>query len=172
MASTLLILAVVLLSLVLAGKLLWRRPPEVRSVRDWEAKKHDIDVRAFEALVNLDEERRLRRCLPSRKFRDFQRRRTRLALRLVGLLEENAGMLMSLAQHARAKHDSVLTKQADEMIVIALQIRIKLQLVRLCLSAKWLFPSWTVSLPTFEPRYGHLLNCVIQFQQHGQQALT
>jgi hypothetical protein len=167
MASTLLILAVVLLSLVLVGTLLLRRPTEVRCVRDWEAKKHEIDVRAFVALVNLDEERRLRHRLPPRKFRDFQRRRTRLALRLAGLLEENAGMLMSLAQHARAKHDPVLTQQADEMIVIALQLRLKLQLVRLYLSAKWLFPSWTVSLPTFEPRYSHLLNCVIQFQQQA-----
>jgi hypothetical protein len=171
MASTLLILAVVLLSLLLAGTLLWRRPPEVYSVRDWETKRHEIDVRAFEALVNRDDDRRLRHCLPRKTFRHFQRKRTHLALRLVGLLEENAGMLMSLAQRARAKHDPVLTQQADEMIAIAVQLRLKLLLIRLYLLAKWLFPSWTVSLPPFEPKYRQLLNCVICLEEHGRQAL-
>jgi hypothetical protein len=172
MVSTLLVFAVVLLSLVLAGALLWRRSPEIQSAGDWEAKKHEIDVRAFEALIDINDERRLRHCLPSKRFHHFQRRRTRLALRFLQLMEENAGMLMSLAQLARTKGDPVLTQKADEMIAVALQLRLKLLLARLYLSAKWLFPSWTVSLPTVEPWYRELLNCVMQFQQYGQQALT
>jgi hypothetical protein len=172
MVSTLLVFAVVLLSLVLAGALLGRRSPEIQSVGDWEAKKHEIDVRMFVALIDINDERRLRQCLTSKRFHYFQRRRTRLALRFLQLMEENAGMLMSLAQLARTRRDPILTEKADEMIAVALQLRLKLLLARLYLSAKWLFPFWTVSLPAVEPRYRELLNCVIQFQQYGQQALT
>jgi hypothetical protein len=172
MVSTLLVFAVVLLSLVVAGALLWRRTPEIQSAGDWEAKKHEIDIRAFESLLDINDERRLRQCLTSKRFHYFQRRRTRLALRFLRLIEENAGMLMSLAQLARTKRDPVLTEKADEMIAVALQLRLNLLLARMYLSAKWLFPSWTVPLPAFDLRYRELLNCVTQFQQYSQQSLT
>ena len=172
MVSTLIILAVVVLSLVLAGTLLWRRHPEVHSVGDWETKKHDIDVEAFRALVDLNDERRLRGCLSSKQFHHFQRRRIRLAISILRLIEENVGMLMSLAQRARMMRDPVLRRRADEVIAVAFQLRIKLLLVRLYLSAKWLFPTWSLCLPTFEPKYKELLDRGIQFQQYGQQALT
>jgi hypothetical protein len=172
MVSSLLIFAVVILSLVLASVLLWRRHPDVCSIRDWETKKHEIDLRTFEALVDLNDERCLRGCLSPRQFHYFQRRRLRLALRSLQLLEENASMIMSLAQHARSKGDPVLCAKADEVVAVAFQLRVKLPLVRLYLFAKWLLPAWTASLPSFEPRYRELLNGMIQFQRLGQEALN
>ncbi len=172
MVSTFLILAVVLLSLVLTGALFWRRSPEIRSAADWVAKKHEIDVRAFDALTDLNDERRLRRCLPARRFRHFQRRRIRLALRFLQLMEENAGMLTSLAQLARTQRDTVLTQKADDLIALAFQLRLKLPLVRLYLYVKWLVPSWTATLPAFESSYRELLNRAIQLQGYSQQALA
>jgi hypothetical protein len=165
MVSSLLIFVVVILSVILAGTLLWRRHPGVNSIGDWETRKHEIDLRAFEALIDFNDEVRLRNCLSSKQFRYFQRRRVRLALRFVHLMEENVGMLMSLAQRARTKRDSIVSKKADEMIAVAIQLRLKLPLVKLYLFAKWLVPSWTAPLPSFEPSYRELLNCMIQFQR-------
>ncbi len=171
MVSSLVVLTVVVLLVVLAGALLWRRHSTISSLRDWESRKHEIDLRAFEALLDHDDEARLRECLSSQQFRYFQRRRIRLALRFLSLMEENAAMLMSLAQHARRGQDIPLSKKADEMIVLGLQLRLKMPLVKLYLSVKWLLPSWSTSLPSFQPSYRELLNCMVQFQQQGQQAL-
>lgn len=157
MVSTLVILAVASLALVLAYGLLRSGYPEIHSGRDWEEKKHDIDVQIFRVLLDRNEEFQLRSFLSQNQFAAFQRRRIRLALRMLRLVDQNAGMLMELGRLAKIKGDPALTQKVDELIATALQLRLNLFHAKLCLYLKWLFPSSSVSLPAFEVRYQHLL---------------
>jgi hypothetical protein len=157
MVSTLLTLAVALLALVLAYALLRRAHTGVRDDHDWEQRKHAIDVEVFRVLLDRKEEIKLRRFLSVDQFALFERRRVRLALQMLRLVDENAGMAMELGQLAKLKPDLALARSIDQMIATAFQLRLNLLLARFCLYVKWIFPSWTVSLPAFELRYQHLL---------------
>lgn len=158
MVSTLLILAVALLTLVFAYGLLRSGHPEIHNGRDWDEKRHEIDVQIFRILLDRNEELQLRSFLSQGQFAAFQRRRIHLALRMLRLVDENAGMLMELGRLVKMKRDPALTLKVDELIAAALRLRLNLFLARLCLYIKWLFPSATVSLPAFEMRYQHLLD--------------
>jgi hypothetical protein len=158
MASTLLILVVASLALVCVYALLRSGHTGVRSGRDWDEKKHQIDVRIFRVLLDSDEEVQLRRYLSQYEFAVFQRKRIRLTLRLLHLVDENTGMLMELARLAKLKGDPAVFQKVDELIATAFQLRLNLLLARFCLYLKWLFPSWSVSLPAFDVRYQYLLD--------------
>jgi hypothetical protein len=158
MVSTLVTLTVALLALVLVYALLRRAHTGVRDERDWEQRKHAIDVEIFRVILDRHEEVQLRRFLSSYQFADFQRRRIHLALRMISMVDDNAGMAMELGRLAKMKGDPALVQRIDEMIATAFQLRLNLLLARLCLYLKWVFPSWAMSLPAFEVRYQHLLD--------------
>jgi hypothetical protein len=160
MVSAILILSVAALALALAWSLLRRAPTEIRSLQDWEASQHEIDVGILCSLLECGEERYLRDHLSRRQFETFQMRRTRLALRMLRLMEENAGMLMRLGELAKMKGDPILSQKADELLARALHLRWNLLLGRLCLYLKWVFPSWTVSVLALEVKYQDLMSCL------------
>ena|SRR5256885_15057212 len=172
MASTLLILAVAASALGLAWALLRKGPFDIRTDQDWEEKKNDIDVQIVRALLDPNEERYLRRSLSPRQFKIFYRRRIRLTLRMLRLVDENAGMLIRMGQLARLKHDAELTRQADELIATAIQFRWNLFLARPCLYVQCLMPSWGLSLAALGVRYRHLLDSLACVQQCGCQPLV
>ena len=158
MVSTLLVLAVALFALACAYALLRRAHAGVRDDRDWEERKHVIDVDIFRVILDRNEEVQLRRFLSPHQFKNFQRRRILLALRMLRLVDENAGMAMQLGRLAKMKGDLALAQHIDEMIATAFQLRLNLLLARVCLCLKWAFPSAALSLPAFEVRYQHLLD--------------
>ncbi len=116
MVSTLTILLVSGLSLFLVWNILRPGLPQIKSLEDWEAKKHEADAEVFRILVDPMEEKYLQRSLPPREFRVFQRRRIVLALRWLDLVGENAGMLMKLGQLARTSTNPTLAKEAEDLI--------------------------------------------------------
>ena len=158
MVSTLIILGVALLALVFAYSLLHGGHGELHHEDERAEKNHDIDVEIFRVLVDRKEEAQLRSCLSGNQFARFQRRRVRLALGMLRLVDENAGKLMGLGRLAKMKGDAALAQKVDDLIAIAFQLRLNLLLARLCLYLKWLFPSWPVSLPAFEVGYQQLLD--------------
>jgi hypothetical protein len=158
MVSTLLTLVVASLALVLAYALLRRAHTGVRCDHDWEQRKHAVDVEIFRVLLDRNEEVQLRRFLPPNQFANFQRRRIYLALRVLRMVDDNAGMAMELGRLAKLKGNLALAPKIDEMIAMAFRLRLNLLLARLCLYLKWIFPSWTMSLPDFGVRYQHLLD--------------
>src|SRR5690242_18364083 len=158
MVSTLLVLAVALSALACAYALLRGAHTGVRDGLDWQQRKHAIDVEIFRVLLDRNEEVQLRRFLSPHQFTSFQRRRIVLALRMLHLVDENAGMAMQLGRLAKMKGDLARAEKIDEMIATAFQLRLNLLMARLCLCLKWTFPSSAVSLPAFEVRYQQLLD--------------
>jgi hypothetical protein len=168
MVSTLTILFASVLSLVLVWAILRPGLPQVRSLEDWEANKHEVDLDAFQILLDSTEEQYLRESLPPSEFRFFQKRRLALALRSLELVGKNAAMLMKLGQLARGEANPRLAKEAEELIYGALRLRVNLLYAQPYLWLKWLFPGWTLSVPAFEVPYEELLHYLSRVRQQRQ----
>ncbi len=168
MVSTLIILALAVSSLLLVWTILRPGLPEIASLDDWEAKKHEVDLRAFRRLLDPAEEQYLRMSLPRAEFRLFQRKRLGLALRSLELVGENAAMLMKLGQLAKVKANPALAKEADDLIHRALRLRVNFLLVQPYLWLKWLFPGWTLPVPGFEMPYEELVSYLGRVRQQRQ----
>jgi len=158
MVSTLLIVAVAVVALGLGYSLL--RNAHVAAGHDSLQDPTAIDVEIFRVLLDRHQELQLHQYLTSSQFASFERRRIRIALRMLRLVDHNTGMLMQRARMAKSRKDSELAGKMDELIGNAFQLRLNLTLARICLYLKWVFPSWTVFLPAFDVRYQHLLDSV------------
>ncbi|MBZ5650330.1 MAG: hypothetical protein LAO18_07605 [Acidobacteriia bacterium] len=168
MVSTLTILFASLLSLFLVWVVLRPGLPPIKSLEDWEGKKHDVDPEVFRVLLDPSQEKYLQQSLPPGEFRLYQRKRLVLALRLLDLVGENTAMLLKLGQLARTEANSHLANEAEELIYGALWLRVNLLLVRPCLWLKWLFPGWALSLPAVEMPYAELLAYLNRIRQQRQ----
>ncbi len=167
MVSTITILLASALSLYLLWTIL-RPGPQIRSLEDWEAKRHEVDPELFRILLEPAEERFLRQSLSPPEFRLFQRKRMALALRWLDLVGENASMLMKLGQLAKTAANPRLAKEAEDLIRVALRLRVNLTLAQPCLWLKWLFPGWALSLPAAEIPYEELLSYLSRIRQQRQ----
>ena len=157
MVSTLTILLASVLCLWLVWIILRPGTPPIQSLDDWDSKKHEVDLAAFRLLLDPAEEEYLRKSLPPPQFRAFQRRRLKLALDSLDLVEKNAAMLMKLGQLAKHGANQKLAQEAEELIYGTLRLRVNLLLVKPCLWLKLLLPDWRVSIPTFAIPYEELL---------------
>jgi hypothetical protein len=165
MVSTILVLSAAVLVLFLSWKILATGGSEIQRLGEWESRKHEVDVRVFRTLVDRNEERFLRGCLPPDQYRSVQRRRIKLALQMVQLVFENARMITRLAQVAKANYDPVLTPQADKLLAAALRLRLDLALATLSLSLKWLAPSLPLVVPAWGPRYRFVTSSLGRIQR-------
>ena len=141
---------------------------QIRSLDDWEARKHEVDLNGFRLLLDPAEEEYLRTSLPPPQFRVFQRRRLQLALDSLDLVGKNAVMLIKLGQLAKVGANPKLVQEADELIYGAIRLRVNLLRVQPYLRLKWLFPGWTVSVPEFALRYEELLRYLSRVRQEQQ----
>ena len=172
MVSTLVILFASGLSLFLVWAVLRPGLPAIRSLEDWEAKRHRLEPEVFRILLDPSEEKYLQRALPPREFRVFQRKRLALALLTLDLVGRNAAMLMKLGQLAKMEGNPELAREAEELIHGALRLRVNLSLVQPCLWLKWLFPGWSLSLPAVEMPYEELLAYLSRIRQQRQWRLN
>lgn len=168
MVSTLTILFTSGLCLLLVWAILRPGLPQIRSLDDWEGKKHEVDLDAFRLLLDPAEEEYLRTSLPPSEFRVYQKRRLTLALNSLHRVGSNAVMLIKLGQLAKAEANPSLAREADELIYGALRLRVNLLLVQPYLGLKWLFPGWTVSVPAFALPYEELLSYLNRVRQQRQ----
>lgn len=168
MVSTLTILCISVLSLYLVWRVLRPGLPVINSLKDWEAKKNEVDAEVFRILLDSREEQYLRQSLPPAEFRRFHRQRLALALRSLDLVGQNAAMLMRLGQLAKAEANPALEKDAEDLVRGALWLRVNLSLAQPCLWVKWLFPGWALSLPAMEMPYHELLTHLSRILQQQQ----
>jgi len=167
MVSTLIILFAAGLCLLLVWVVL-RSGPQIQSLDDWEAKKHEVDLDAFRLFLDPAEEQYLRASLPEAEFRAFQRRRLQLALVSLDLVGKNAVMLIKLGQLAKVGANPGLAREAEELTQGALRLRVNLLFVQPYLRLKWFFPGWTVSVPAFALPYEELLSYLNRVRQQRQ----
>jgi len=171
MLPTLLVLSsVVSFAVILRCSLLRGGRTEILDIKDWEEKKQEIDIEIFRALVDRDACQYLRKTLSAKEFQVFQRRRIRLALRMLRLVERNVDLLMEMGRLARVSNNPARRDQAENLVAAAIQLRLNLLKVRFCLFLQWLVPSWTVSFPAFIVRYEQLWDSRARVHQGWQQS--
>ena len=168
MVSTLTILLVSVVALFLVWKVLRPSFPQVKSLEDWEARKHEVDPDIFRLLLDPAEEQYLRRSFSPDEFRALQRRRMALALHAIRMVGDNAAMLMKLGQLAKLDANPALAKEAEDLIYGALRLRVNLLRVQPYLFLKWLLPGWTGKFPAVEVPYEELLSYFNRIRQQRQ----
>jgi hypothetical protein len=168
MVSTLTILSVSVLSLYLVWTVLRSGLPPIKSLGDWEANKHEVDLELVRILLDPAEEQYLRQSLPPHEFRMFQRQRLTLTLHSLDRVGQNAAMLMKLGHLAKVEANLERAKEAEELIRGALRLRVNLALAQPYLWMKWLLPGWALSLPAVEMPYEELLTYLGRIRQQRQ----
>jgi hypothetical protein len=133
----------------------------VSTVEEWERKKYKVSARAFELLLDPQEEAYLRRSLTAHQFRTIQRKRIRFALDCAVRIGKNAGMLLQLAECVGAASDGPRADAARELATLAMRVRLSSFMVVWCLRLKWAIPSVAVHLSAQPLRYLELIDASI-----------
>jgi|SRR5579859_133339 len=171
MLLTILILSsVVSFAVILRCSLLRGGRAEILDIKDWEDKQQKIDIEIFRALVDRDGCQYLRKNLSTKEFQFIQRKRIRLALRILRQVERNVDLLMELGRRARVSSDSVRREEGEKLVAGAIQLRLNILEVSFCLLLQWLVPSWTVSFPALMVRYEQLRDSLTRFDQGWQKS--
>jgi len=140
---------------------------EIPNIENWDDKGQEIDLRTFRALLDLDDCQYLQKTLSTREFKALQRKRIRLALRILRRVKQHADLLINVASLTKLNSDLVRRQQAEELMDSAMQLRWNLLLVKFCLLLQWFNPSRTVPFPAFTARYEQLRESLVRFQQYG-----
>jgi hypothetical protein len=166
MVSTILILALVIITVVLVWSLL-RSTDQSSKPWDCQGKRHEIDVQILRSLLDRNEFNYLHSSLSRKDFQNLTRKRIRLTLEILSLVEKNGHIRMQAEKLAVAKPNSDLDQHGDELLGSTVQLRLNLLLARICLCVQWLFPSSTLLLPGWIKPYQYLLSVLEQrgFQQ-------
>ena len=101
---------------------------------------HSVDVEAFRNLIDEDEEAYLRNHLPAREFRRVHRERMLAAVEYVRAAYHNAGILVTIAEGARASADPQVAEAAGRLFDNATRLRWYAARVIPRLYFKMLFP--------------------------------
>jgi hypothetical protein len=95
----------------------------------------------FRLLVDSQEEVYLRTTLSPPEFRSVHRKRLRLAMRYLILLDRNATLLAATAQQAALSGDSDLAQRGKRLADSSLQLKGNLLAAEIAVVVKWLFPT-------------------------------
>lgn len=153
MVSTILILALAGSALIVSWKLIWRAAA-LKTQGLQELNLHQLNVQIFRALVSNEDEAYLRMHLGPAATHSIQRKRAALALQMIRLVDENARMVILIAQRVKAVGKPGVAHTAEDLILLALRLRVNLFAVRLCLGVRWLLPGVRVFVPAWDPTYG------------------
>ena len=165
MVTTLLTFSIVSLALILRYAVVRGVRSEL-SIQDWEHRKHEVDLEIFRAILDRDDLRYLRTSLSPREFHALQRKRIRIALRILRLVQENADLLMGVLGITELKCvPTALELESDEFVNGVMQLRLNLIRARISLCLQWVFPFWTPSLPALSVQYQRLVQSFTSLQQ-------
>jgi hypothetical protein len=115
-----------------------------------------VDLAAFRNLMDPEEETYLRVNLPAKEFRRIQRERLRAALDYLGVVAQNAVILINLAE-AASRSDDVLVSQAGQALLDnALHLRVATLLVRAKIVVGIMLPAVHVSSSGLSDSYESL----------------
>jgi hypothetical protein len=112
-----------------------------------------VDLQAFRALTERDDERFLRERLPASRFRRIKRQRVRVTMRYVGRIAGNASVVMRMGAEARLSPDPEVAHAATQVTELATQIRIQCLLALAKLSAEFAVPSLQLTPAALAPAY-------------------
>lgn len=157
MLTTLLIVSIVSLVLILRYGILHGWRADKPSIKDWDVRKHQVNLEILRALLDRDDLRYVRTSLSPKEFRVLQRKRICIALRMLDLVQENSNLLVRALVLTERKCAPALGREMDEFVNSLLQLRLNLIRAKIFLYLQWVSPS----LPAFSARYQKLVESFI-----------
>jgi hypothetical protein len=95
----------------------------VRSAGDLSAQLRPVDLESFQNLMDPEEEEFLRHNLPLSEFRAIQRERLRAAAEYVGVVTQNAAVLLRFGEAARMSPDAEVAAAGVQLAERAIRVR-------------------------------------------------
>ena len=140
---TVLAISILAVATALGISFLWVRSriPSRRNGAEISSKISDVDVEAFQNLVDPQEEEFLRENLATADFRAVQRERLKAALDYVGALSQNGALLLQLGQAAKASADPRVAEAGQHIVDNAVRLRLYALRVRARLYLKIALPT-------------------------------
>lgn len=148
---TLALLTLVYLLLVVHG-----RSARLTAASDLAQYTSPVDIEAFRNLVDAEEERFLRTILAPAEYREVHRARVLAAIHYVAIAWRNAGVLLTWGERARHSSDLEIARTGQEMVDLAIQLRVYFLPVMLNLWAACLLPGARVHSAALFDRYQKL----------------
>src|SRR5262249_4576598 len=164
MVSTILILALATSALVVSWKLVWTAG--IAQDRYSQERLHEVDVRIFRVLIDSTDDVYLATHLNPLSARSFRRKRVVLAFRMIGLVDDDARKVIHMIQRAKTVGDPVLNRRANDLMSLAIRLRMNLVAVRFCLGLKWLMPGLEFVVPAWDAVYLELAASLFCLPQH------
>jgi hypothetical protein len=149
-AATLALIFFLLLLLVRGAPRSFSRAPQLKT-----GLRH-VDVVAFRNLMDPEEEAYLRASLLPKEFRAIQRERLRAALEYVGVVAQNAAILIRLGEAAGRSPDTQVAQMGKELLDSALRLRVTTLLVRARILIGILLPTVHISSARVTDSYENL----------------
>ena len=115
-----------------------------------------VDLKAFRALSDRDDEHFLRDRLPHSRFVRIKRQRVAVSMRYVGRIANNAAIVMRLSESARASHDPEVARTAAQIMETATQLRLQCLVAMAKLSMEFAIPSLQLTPAVLAPQYQKL----------------
>lgn len=139
MTLVIILVIVAVLALLLILRIAVFGNPQVHPGSDPAEQIEPIDLEAFRNLVDPDEAKYLRQCLPMSEFRRVQRERLLAAAAYVKIAARNAAVLAGIGQNVLATGDPSTLGAAQQLIESALVLRRNsaLAMIRIYLEFVW-----------------------------------
>jgi hypothetical protein len=150
MTITVLVIALALCAVVLFYMAVRsRRKQAGQSVRP-------VDLNAFRALMDREDEVFMKARLPRSKFFHLKRKRIRLVVRFVARIAANASAVLHVGEAARLSPTPEVAYAATQVMDLAGQIRVQCLIALTKLAAEYVMPSLQLTPAMLVPKYQSL----------------
>jgi len=123
-----------------------RRKQAVQSLRP-------VDLTAFHALLDREDELFIKKKLPRSKFVSLKRHRIRVTMRYVGRIASNASAVLHESEIARLSSTPEVASTAAQVMELAGHIRVQCMLAMFKLSLEYALPSLQLTPAMLVPKY-------------------
>ena len=124
-----------------------------------------IDMKAFRAITDRNDEVFLRRRLPHSEFSRLKRRRIRVTMLYVKRMANNAAVVMRIGEMARTSANPDVARLAAQISETASQIRLQCIVAFAKLSIEFAVPSLQLNPAMLEPSYQALRDNIARLGQ-------
>lgn len=130
--------------------------------RSKQAVIHPIDLAAFHALMDREDEVFFRRKLPRREFSHLKRKRIAIVWKYVGRISNNSAAVLRLTSIALQDPDPKVAEAAAQIIDLASQIRTTCLIAFSKLAVEFMFPSMQLTPAVLAPKYESLRENIVR----------
>ncbi len=141
-------------------------------LEDLQGRTEPVDLDAFRNLIDPQETEFLRRRLPPQTFRQLHRERTLAAADYVRCIAKNAAVLLQLGQVTRDNADPEIARTAQEMIRLALSVRMSAMSALVALHVQSVWPGAPFSSDEVFERYRRLTESAVLFTRLQRPAFS